>query len=285
MPNSFLIVGGSGFLGRALVNWVSKADDIEGAATFLDNPVQTQDDETDIVWERCDVMDLAELRRVVQLARPNVVINSAYRQSGEQAAEICSVGAENVAIAAVECGARLVHISTDLVFDGTLGRPYREDDPVHPIGAYGRAKAIAESLVLEAHHDSAIVRTSLIYGDRTAPQEQLVHRAIEDGEISFFTDEWRSPVEVEHLADAVGRLALSDHRGLIHIAGDERINRFEFARLLAHRHGWDAQALRGRTQDPALGPRASDVSLDTTLAGELGFAVPGPSTVMESASP
>ena len=82
--------------------------------------------------------------------RPDVVIHTAYRQDGEGAREIVVDGSENVATAATAVGARLVHISTDVVFDGRKGGPYVEDDPPCPCTEYGRAKADAEARVAAA---------------------------------------------------------------------------------------------------------------------------------------
>lgn len=274
-----LVVGGSGFLGRHTVDWAR----IHGAP--VDATYWTTGPLRELIaadnWHRCDILDLERVRTLMGNISPAAVINAAYSQNGDRAAEICSVGAHNVARAAAEVGARVVHLSTDLVFDGDLGRPYREDDAVAPISDYGRAKARAEDLVAKAQPNSVIVRTSLIYGHHDAPQERLVRRAVAEGGISFFTDEWRSPVHVDDLAHVVGTLAaMSSVTGVLHVAGEQRLNRLQFARELAAEMGLDADSLVGGPADPALGPRASDVTLDVSAAAALGFSLPGPSTAL-----
>ena len=101
--------------------------------------------------------------RFAQL-RPACVIHTAYREHGPAAYATTVEGSVNVARAANAYGARLIHISTDVVFDGRGGAPYRESDPVSPITTYGRHKAEAERAVGAAHPHAVIVRTSLIYG-------------------------------------------------------------------------------------------------------------------------
>lgn len=274
-----LVIGGSGFLGRHTVAWGQARGFAVDATYWTSGPQPGL--LSPARWHRCDIVDAGQIATLVRDISPTAVINTAYRQNGEGAEDICSLGAHHVAVAAAEVGARLVQLSTDLVFDGDLGRPYREDDAVSPISSYGSAKVRAEDLVTETHPNAVIVRTSLIYGHLEAPQEQLVHRAIAEGGISFFTDEWRSPVHVKDLAEAVGVLAtISPATGILHVAGPTRLNRLELARELAEHMGLDADALVGGPADPSLGPRASDVTLDVSKAAGLGFELPAPSMAL-----
>jgi len=226
-------------------------------------------------WHRCDIIESLAVEAVIGAAKPTHIINAAYRQR-DQVSRICADAPDTIARAAVRAGARFVQLSTDLVFDGSLGRRYREDDPVSPLGDYGAAKVAGERRVVSADPSAAILRTSLIYGAASAPQEQLVQRALTEDGIAFFTDEYRTAVHVDDLAAATLDIAISDVAGVLHVAGTERQNRLEFARVLARALGLDSDRLIGRTQDPALGPRATDVSLDTTRSAGIGISLPGP---------
>ncbi len=271
MPDRLLVFGASGFLGGRICHAATASgQDVHG--THL----QTAASPGPFTWHRCDITNRATVDKLVDDIAPSHIINAAYSQSGPDVFGICATGPATIAAAAEQCGARYAHVSTDLVFDGTLGRPYRESDEPSPLGAYGEAKTHAESAVAEIAPGAIIARTSLIYGKASAPQETLVQRAHDTGEISFFTDEWRTPVHVDDLAGALLRLVRTDVGGRIHLAGTERLNRLEFARLLATAMNLDADSLPGRTQDPAMGPRAADVSLDTTLSASLGITLPGP---------
>src|SRR5437764_264419 len=108
---------------------------------------------------------------------------------------------------------RLIHLSTDVVFDGTVGH-YREEDVPAPVNSYGRSKAEAELRVADAHPGATIVRTSLIYGRPDGPQERL---AREGGR--FYVDELRSPVHVDDLAAALLELLALEVPGPLHVAG------------------------------------------------------------------
>ncbi len=270
-----LVVGGTGFLGGRLCQR-AVADGWDVHATHLTSAVEN---DGSVGWHRCDITDADAVTSVISELVPTHIINAAYRQSGDAVHAICCDAAETMARAASAIDAKFAHISTDLVFDGNLGRPYVESDPTSPLGLYGEAKTLAEQRVASAHASASIVRTSLIYGAPDAPQERLTRRAHDEreaGGIAFFIDEWRTPVHVEDLAAGVMTLLDTEHSGLIHLAGDERLNRLEFAQLLANGLGLDPTTLVGRTQDPTLGPRAKDVSLNTDLSQTLGIALPGP---------
>ena len=119
--------------------------------------------------ERVEVRDERAMRNLLDRVRPDVVVHTAYRQDGPGAREITVDGAEHVARAAAAVGARLVHLSTDVVFDGRKGAPYVEADPVCPITEYGHAKAEAERRVAAVHPGALLVRTSLIVGGGDGP--------------------------------------------------------------------------------------------------------------------
>ncbi len=115
----------------------------------------------DATTERVEVRDAGAVSELLGRLRPDVVIHTAYRQDED---DVNTVGSENVARAAAAVGARLIHLSTDVVFDGRKGAPYVEEDPLSPLTEYGQAKAEAEIRVALAHPEALLVRTSLTYG-------------------------------------------------------------------------------------------------------------------------
>jgi dTDP-4-dehydrorhamnose reductase len=210
-----LVTGGSGFLGRELLR---RADAAVG--TYLSGRAPAG-------GLRLDIRDEPAVRAAFESLRPAAVINAAYRQE-DRATTVD--GAVAVARSAAAAGARLVQISTDVVFDGERGEPYTEDDEPSPLTDYGRAKADAERAVLEAHPGALVVRTSLLYGGaEPGPQERLAANP----SAAFFTDEVRCPIQVGDLADALLELAASTQSGILHVAGADRLSRYEFAGLLA----------------------------------------------------
>jgi dTDP-4-dehydrorhamnose reductase len=205
---SLLVTGGSGYLGHELL----RRTDAIGLSS-----------------RDVDIRDAPAVSALFERLRPRAVINTAYRQ--DDRATTCD-GAVNVAAAAAAIGARLVHLSTDVVFDGEKGEPYVEEDEPTPLTDYGRAKADAERAVPEAHPGALVVRTSLIYGGpEPGPQERLAA----DPAAAFFTDEVRCPIQVGDLAAALIELSGMDLAGVLHVAGADRLSRRDFAQLLTGR--------------------------------------------------
>jgi dTDP-4-dehydrorhamnose reductase len=227
------VTGSSGFLGAELLATEPKA-----------------------TGDRVEVRDAAAVLALFERLRPTVVVHTAYRQHGPDAADIIVDGSENVARAAQAIGARLLHISTDVVFDGRAGRAYTEADEPNPCSAYGAAKAGAEAAVLEAHPGALVVRTSLILGGpghAPSPHELVAS----DPEAVHFSDEIRSPIQVGDLAAALHELAGMELAGKLNVAGADDLSRAELSELIA------GHPVR-RAKAPA--SRPLDCRLDSTLA-------------------
>ncbi|MDX6494088.1 MAG: dTDP-4-dehydrorhamnose reductase [Gaiellales bacterium] len=265
-PGRLLITGGTGYLGRALAAWAGQDWDIMATRHTQPGP-----------GPALDVRDDAAVGRLVEHLRPEVVIHTAYLQSGEQMVDVNVTGAANVAQAAASVGARLIHISTDFVFDGRRERGgYSEDDAAVPITDYGRAKLAGERAVAGAAPDALIVRTSLIYGgDGPGPHELMVLDAL-DGrrDVAFFSDELRCPILAAELAAALLELARRPLSGTLHVAGADTVSRLEFARLVALRHGRDPALLRSALSAAARPRRPLNCALDCSRAAGLLTAPP-----------
>jgi dTDP-4-dehydrorhamnose reductase len=255
-----LVTGGSGYLGGAVVG-------LAEAAGW--DPVGTSFRTPGLV--RLDVRDAAAVDRLVAAVRPDCVVHTAYLQDGPEAWATNVDGSANVARAAAAAGARLVHVSTDLVFDGAAGRPYREDDPVGPVIDYGRSKAAAEAAVAAADARAVLVRTSLIYGGGTLSGHERRILEVADGraELAFFTDELRCPVCAGDLARALIALADMPVSGPLHVAGADGVSRHEFARLVAEANGRRGVRLPTALAAQIAPGRPRDCRLDCSRAAAL----------------
>jgi len=263
-----LVTGGAGYLGSEVARQAEQAGH-EVLATRLDRapphgrPVSL------------DIRDENETARIFLKHGPDVVIHTAYRQADEEVWGAVVKGTHNVALAAHRADARLIHLSSDLVFDGEREGRYTEDDEPRPVSLYGDAKLAAERLVRELHPEALTVRTSLLYGTLGA-QEALALR----DDVEFYTDEIRTPARVDEVAAALLELAATDVAGVLHVAGRDALSRYELARLLAAAHGRDPDTVRGAPSPPG---RARNVALDSSRAdGILRTRLRGPAEALHS---
>jgi dTDP-4-dehydrorhamnose reductase len=182
-----------------------------------------------------------------------------------------AVNARATALLAELCagaGARLVLVSTDLVFDGEQA-PYCETDPPAPLSVYGASKRAAEQAVL-AWPRQAVARISLLFGPSLNGRPSFFDEqtaALRAGRpVTLFADEWRTPLDLDTAARALVALARSDFAGLLHLGGPQRLSRLEMGQHLADFLGADpGMIVAARRADlPAAEPRPRDVSLDSS---------------------
>ncbi len=256
-----LITGGSGYLGQRLVRRAQRHWDV--TATYLSHRPAI----SGCRWTRLDVRHAKEVARLLEGVAPQVVIHTAALRSGEDTARVNVDGTRHVASAAPRIGARMVHLSTDVLFDGQKGN-YSESDPPSPITPYGRSKADAEALLAHLMPRSVIIRTSLIYGfDPVGHHTRWMLGALrQGGSVRLFTDEHRCPIWVETLAAALLELATLDHAGVLHVAGGQVLNRYEFGIRLLRFHGADLTGVAPALAKDLGLTRPLDCTLDTTRA-------------------
>jgi dTDP-4-dehydrorhamnose reductase len=253
-----LVTGGAGYLGAEVARQaVAAGHDV--LATQVSAPPPNGRP------VRLDLRDDDEVHRCLLKHGPELVVHTAYRQADGALEGDVVRATRNVALASHRVGARLVHLSTDLVFDGDEGAPYAEDAEPRPVSAYGQAKLDAEGLVRQLHPEALIVRTSLLYGlADPGPQERLALLA----ETPFYVDEIRSPVHAGELAAAVLELGPRDDvPRLLHVAGPDAVTRYDFARLLRTAHGHDPDTVTGSPSPGGL--RARNVALDSSRSRAL----------------
>ncbi|MFI1485492.1 SDR family oxidoreductase [Streptomyces sp. NPDC020747] len=255
-----LIIGGSGFLGTELVRLATAAG-WETAATYCSRPCVG----AGASWFRLDLRSPGHVDELLAAVAPSAVINAT---SGGSDWAVTADGSIRVAMAAMQRGCRLVHVSSDAVFSGSRMR-YDETCLPDPVTAYGAAKATAETAVRLLAPTAAVARTSLIIGHGGSVHERLVHAlAAGTREGVLFTDDIRCPVHVEDLASALLELAVSDRAGMFHLAGADAVSRHELGVLIARRDGLDAARLPAGRRADTLMPGALDVRLDSRATQE-----------------
>ena len=192
--------------------------------------------------DEIDVTDGAAVAALVDRVHPDVVFNAtAWNRVDAAETEPAAAFAVNAAAphflarSALGVGARLVHFSTDYVFDGTADRPYTEDDQPRPLGAYGASKLAGERLVAAAGGDHLIVRTSGLLGRGGSEQkggsfvERIVERARAGEPLRVVADQVFAPTCAADLAQATIALVRASARGLFHVANDGSCSWHELA--------------------------------------------------------
>ncbi len=175
-------------------------------------------------------------------------------------------------------GARLVHVSTDAVFDGT-GGPYREDDEPHPLSVYARTKLASEQVALEAHPDALVARVNFFGWSRSGTRSlaEFFRNALVRGEeVTGFADVEFASLYHRDLADALLDASAAGISGVRHVVSRDRCSKYDFGRAVARTFGLDESLVRaGRVEDLGGAPRSRRLSLDSSaFAAALGRPMP-----------
>jgi dTDP-4-dehydrorhamnose reductase len=228
-----LLIGSGGQVGRALVGALGSIGDV----VPLDHAA-------------LDVGDLAAVRAAVRAHRPDVVINaSAYtlvdKAEGDETTAT-RINGDAVAALGEECKSLrigLVHYSTDFVFDGKATRPYREDDPTAPLGAYGRSKLAGEKALVEMEAPAVILRTAWVYSvGRPSFVSAILRAAREREALRVVSDQVGNPTFAADLAVATALMlfgvradayeGIASLRSIYHLAGRGFTSRYELAKAI-----------------------------------------------------
>ncbi len=282
--SKWFVTGATGQLGSHVIHALQKygiADNILAVNRNGDAP------NSDTATAAVDLQDTDALRACAVNWQPTHFIHlggmtsvGEAHQHPDAASRVNVDATKALADVAAEFGARFVFSSTDMVFDGRAA-PYREDAATCPLSHYGRTKAAAEEALLRYEH-ALVVRLPLMYGFPRMPRittftEQIT--ALRDGRpLRLFHDEYRTPIWLADAANAIIALAQSDSTGLIHVAGPERLSRYEmaarFADLLDIHEPDLEQVSRLSINSPE--SRPADLSLDSSLfASQFPNDIPG----------
>ena len=216
-----LVTGAKGMLGQAVVAAAEKSSDQTLA----------------LGRSELDITDAAAVATAIEQFEPDAVINCAAwtdvdgAEAEEAAAtEINGSGAANLAAACTRNGVRLVHVSTDYVFDGSATQPYLESDPVSAQSAYSRSKLAGEVAIEAAGGDYAIVRTAWLFGAGGSNfVDTMLRLGAEREQIEVVTDQIGCPTWTGHLAPALIACAATGETGIFHAVGGGRCSWFDLA--------------------------------------------------------
>ena len=223
------IIGSEGQLGKDLMGTLASRD------------------VTSLTHGDLEVTDRDSVARALQDAQAQWVINAtamtdvdACESQGERAFQVNALGARHVALACAGIGARLIHISTDYVFDGAHTQPYVENDPTQPVNSYGITKLAGELFVRYSHPLHYIVRSSGLYGAHQCRGkggmnfvDKMLTLASQGDELTVVDDEVLTPTFTEELSSQIARMIDEPPPpGIYHATNEGQCSWFEFAQKI-----------------------------------------------------
>lgn len=268
--HNILITGASGFLGENLAHrFLEEGRNVVlvyGACLPRANAEESFSVDLSVREDFTRVLGDLEVDAVVHTAA--VVSPDACEKDPGRARSINVEGTREVACWAKEMGARMIYVSTDLVFDGEKS-PCREEDPPNPINVYGKTKLEGEEQVQQICSDWIILRLALSYGPTRGNRGDWTWKmrsALKEGKnLNLYTDQFRTPAYAGDTVEACVRFARRKGTGIYHMGGSERISRYAFGVKFARIFGLpEDRILPVRMAEAVTGaPRGRDCSLAT----------------------
>ena len=209
-----IVTGCNGQLGRA-INQVYAGD---SAYELVNTDVVSGDGITSL-----NITDVDQVLSFAREVKPYAIINCAAHTNvdkcetdGDNAYKINAIGPRNLSIAATETGAKIIHVSTDYVFEGNGTKPYTEFDATNPVSMYGRTKLAGENFVKEFAKDYFIIRTAWLYGDGKNFAKTMLTLSETHDTLRVVNDQIGSPTSASELAKAIKFLEPTENYGLFH---------------------------------------------------------------------
>ncbi|MEK7297236.1 MAG: dTDP-4-dehydrorhamnose reductase [Planctomycetota bacterium] len=242
-----LVTGARGMLGRYLVGMLSNlpvAGNVGLEVTATDR-------------EQLDITHPQNTLRFISGCKPDVIVNcaaftnvDACETQVSDAFAVNTTGAKSVAMAGKEVGAKIVHISTDYVFDGSKMDSYGETDKPNPLSVYGKSKLEGERAIQEIADNYAILRTAWVFGPyRRNFVTAILERGKKDRKVSVVIDQHGSPTYTADLSQAVWNVISQDVRGLYHFTNMGRCSRYDWAKKIFELTGEPVSVLPVKTAD------------------------------------
>ena len=229
-----LVTGCNGQLGRAIRKEYAGSD-----VEFVNTDVTEGEG-----VKALDITDVDAVLKMVEETKPEVIINCAAHTNVDAcetqwdlAYKINAIGPRNLSIAASKAGAKMIHVSTDYVFEGNGTRPYTEFDEPNPVSAYGKTKLEGENFVKAFADKYFILRTAWLYGEGKNFVETMLRLAETHDEVSVVSDQLGSPTSAVELAKMIHYLEPTENYGVFHATCEGDTNWAEFAEAIFKRAG------------------------------------------------
>jgi len=241
MKKKVLVIG-AGFLGKNVIKeFENQKYDVIGTSSVGDN--------ADLL--KMDITSSEDLQNILKI-KPDIVINCAAKtnlelleKNPDEAFAVNSDAVKNISKICNKLGAKLIHISTDSVFDGKRGN-YVETDISNPINVYAKSKLEGEKNVKEICKNFTIIRTNFygIDGNQKFLFEKMFHNLKNGEEITGFDDVVFSPLEIKNLSKMILEISEKNISGVLHLASNEFFSKYEFCKLIAKIFSFDENLIK-----------------------------------------
>ena len=272
-----LITGANGFVAGSVIAHAKGKFEIHGI-DIAGHPVNHHSGN----YYSLDLLDDQKLTTVFNDIHPDVVIHAAAManidecQYNQERAGQINVGiTETIARLCQQSNAKMILCSTDTVFDGTKGN-YIETDLPHAVNFYAETKIRAEKIVLSASGKNVVARLSLVMGMPVMGQgnsflADTLNKLKQGTPVSFPANEIRTPIDVVTLGSALVELAGNDFTGIVHLAGNTKVTRFDMAFLIATQTGFSPNLIISVNSNSIEGraPRPNNASMNNSLAARI----------------
>jgi len=274
-----LITGGSGLLGQYLNIAISKNFNIH--TTYRNNPGNCKEFQS----SKIDIINKNELQIIFQDVQPEFVIHTAAitnpipkeNQSAKEYFDTNVTATKNIAMLCEKYKAKLIYISTDLVYAGYRGSFLKEDAKLIPTSLYAETKLVGEIKVKESTENYLILRTALLYGFglyHSRSHFQTMYEDLKNGKpVKLFTDQFRTPISLKDASRIITDLTEMELKGqTINLGGLEKVSRYELGEILCLFAGLDKNLIQKIKMDDIPNfPKVEDVSLNTEKLQSFGL--------------
>ena len=274
-----LITGGSGLLGQYLNLAVSKNSNV--LTTYKNNPGNCRE----FLSKKIDILNEEELKILFQEFQSEIVIHAAAitnpvpkeNQSAKDYFGVNVTATKNIATLCEKYKAKIIYISSDLVYAGYRGSFLKEDAKLIPASLYAETKLVGESKVKEFTDNYLILRTALLYGfglNHSQCHFHFIYDELRNNRpVKLLTDQFRTPISLIDASKIISDLAEMDLKGeTINLGGKEKVSRYELGEMLCSMAGFDKNLLQKIMTDEIPNyPKVEDVSLNTEKLRSLGL--------------
>ena len=251
-----MILGANGFTGRRILKRLSPSHQVLACSLHPDILL-----EEGYLFKTLNMQDFESMDAILNDFQPDVIINASAlsvvdycEQHPEEAYALNVSAVKHLAEYSQATSCRLIHLSTDFVFDGMATEAYTETDIPNPVNYYGKTKRWSEEAIEQTCTNYAIARVEVVYGKPFPGQHgnivHLVKSRLENGQgIRVVSDQFRSPTWVEDIARAIESLLSEKHQGIYHICGSETLSVADIAYRTAKYFGLDTSLIQAVTTE------------------------------------